>query len=373
MMRLTGEQHAHYRKLLAPPLRRTRVEALTKDMARLAETETASWPVAENLDLWEYVRRIMQKFAVEFLFGGISEQSSMVTELGCRMMERKWDWRTIALPLNVPITPYGQVVREAEVLERCLLAWTTTKRGHRDERDIASMIVNSRDAGGNPADDAAIIAQLPSLFGLSAEGGQSVLTWTLLLLTQHPNIATQLRDELSNKLGGSSPSLDRAGELPYLDAVVKEAMRVLPPVPLQFRVALQDTTIAGQDMPRGTRVVLNTFLTNRAAELYPDADVFRPERWFTISPSAFEFPVFGAGPHICPGYWFDSTAVKIALAAILMRFRLELVPNTRIDYQTQPTLRPRQRLGVILRRADGSAEEATPITGKIRDLVKLPQ
>jgi cytochrome P450 len=120
--------------------------------------------------------------------------------------------------------------------------------------------------------------------------------------------------------------------------------------------------------------VLNTYLTNRAPDLYPDGDLFRPERWFSISPTAFEYPVFGAGPHICPGFWFDSTAVKIALAAILTRFRLELPASIRVDYQTQPTLRPRQRLGVMLRPAKEDSPPPAPpaLSGKIRDLFKLP-
>ncbi|MGH6676534.1 MAG: cytochrome P450, partial [Xanthobacteraceae bacterium] len=239
--------------------------------------------------------------------------------------------------------------------------------------DIASIMANGRDPGGNPLDHAAIMAQLPSLFGLSSEGGQSVLTWTLLLLMQHPHVAAQLRDELASKLGGTSPSLDRAGDLPYLDAVVKEAMRVLPPVPLQFRVAQRDTSIAGQEMPNGTRAVLNTFLTNRAPDLYPEGDMFRPERWLTIDPNAFEFPVFGAGPHICPGFWFDTAAVKIAVAAIFARYRMDLPAGTQIDYSTQPTLRPRRRVDVVLHRADGRMKPPPPVTGKIRELIKLPQ
>jgi cytochrome P450 len=82
--------------------------------------------------------------------------------------------------------------------------------------------------------------------------------------------------------------------------------------------------------------------------------------------------VFSAGPHSCPGYWFGSTAVKIALAAILTRYRLALAPDTRIDYRVQPTMRPLQSVRVLLHPQDG-ALKATPISGKIRDLVKLPQ
>jgi cytochrome P450 len=180
-----------------------------------------------------------------------------------------------------------------------------------------------------------------------------------------------LLDELRSKLGGAAPSLDTAGDLPYLDAVVKEAMRILPPVPLQMRVAQNDATIAGHPVPHRTRVILNTFLTCRMPELYPEGDVFKPERWSTITPSAFEWPVFSGGPHSCPGYLFGLTGVKIAVAAILTRYRIELPPGSRIDYQVQPTMRPLQRVPIVLHRQDG-AFAATPISGKIRDLVKFP-
>ena len=371
LTRTTGYRHAHYRKLLTPPLRKTGVNELPESMARLAEAEVASWPAGETLDLCEYPRRLMRSFAVELLFGGASEQAYLIADLVSRLMEGKWGWTAFAFPINLPTTSYGRIVRASELLERRLLEWAGNKRGQVDVHDLASIIVNSPDADGNPSDDAAIVGQIPSLFAAAFEAGQSALTWTLLLLMQHPRVAGELLDELRNKLGGTSLSLSDAGDLPYLDAVVRESMRIIPPVPLQIRVAQCDTMIFGHHMPRGTRVMLNTFLTNRMPDLYPDADVFRPERWFTIAPTAFEFPVFSGGPHGCPGYWFGSTAVKVALAAILTRYRLALAPNARVDYRVQPTMRPLQSVPVVLHPQDG-AFTATPISGRIRSLVKFP-
>jgi cytochrome P450 len=190
---------------------------------------------------------------------------------------------------------------------------------------------------------------------------------------QHPRIAADLVDEFRDKLGSRLPSLDGVIELPLLDAVVKESMRILPPVPLQIRVAQCDTTIAGHDIPKGTRVMLNTFLTNRLPELYPEGDVFRPDRWFTIAPTALEFPVFSGGPHSCPGYWFGLTAIKVALTAILTRYRMSLPLHARIDYRVQPTMRPLQSVAALLHLQDGGKLPATPISGKIRNLVSFPQ
>jgi cytochrome P450 len=294
-------------------------------------------------------------------------------------MEDKWGSSAFAFRVNLPITSYGRIVRQSELLERRVLEWARIKRGQVDDGDLASLIVNSPDADGNPPSDATIVGQIPSLFAAAFEAGQSALTWTLLLLAQYPRVAAQLLDELRHKAGGKMSSkmsgtglaLSAAGDLSYLDAVVKESMRVLPPVPFQIRVAQCDTKILGFPVPKGARVILNTFLTNRMPQAYPDGNLFQPERWFTIAPTAFEFPVFSGGPHSCPGYWFGSTAVKVALAAILTRYRLVLAPNTRIDYRVQPTMRPLQRVHALLQPQDG-AFTATPIKGKIRDLVILP-
>jgi cytochrome P450 len=366
--RLTGERHAHYRKLIGQPLRRISIEALGERMARIADEETASWPVGERINLWERVRQMMQRFSVELLFGG-GEQAHAIAELAGRVTEHKWARSAVALPINLPFTARRRIVREADVLERRILRWVAEKRGRADERDLAAIVINSPDENGKPADDATIVAHIASLFALSSEGSQSVLTWTMILLAQHPKIAAMLAEELLEKVGGAPLPLAKAAKLAALDRVVKESMRLLPPVPLQIRVAQADTCIAGNHFPKRTRVILNTFLTNRMPDLYPEPESFRPERWSAIAPNSFEFPAFGAGPHICPGHWFGTAAVKVALAAILSRFRVEIPPGTRIDYRAQPTLRPRQRVDVLLHpAAGGNAPAPSPLTGTLRDL-----
>jgi cytochrome P450 len=369
LTRMTGRRHAHYRSVIAPALRKSSIDALTARMATLAQAEVATWPVGEPVELWELTRRLMRKMAIELLFGGDPE-GYRIADLVSRLMEGKWS-RGAFIPLNLPITPYGRIVRTAQVLERRLLDWIAGKRGARDEHDLGSLIINSPDADGTPPSDEAIAGQLPSLFAAASEASQSALTFALLLVSLHPNTAEELYDELRGRQDGAPPSLEEASALPSLDAVVKESMRILPPVPLQIRVAQADAAIAGQAVPRGTRVMLNTFLVNRMPDLYPDGDSFRPERWRSITPGAYEFPVFSAGPHACPGYWFGLASVKIALAAILTRYRIVLERDARIDYRVQPTMRPLNALRVTLEREAG-AGTAVPVTGTLLNLLKLP-
>ena len=90
LTRTTGRQHAHYRKLVAPPLRRASVNALAEKMARLAEAEVASWPAGSAIDVWEFPRRLMRSFAVELLFGGNSVHGYFIADAVSRLMEDKW-------------------------------------------------------------------------------------------------------------------------------------------------------------------------------------------------------------------------------------------------------------------------------------------
>jgi len=370
LTRMTGRRHAYCRSLIGPALRKASIDALTGRMAALAQAEIATWPVGEPVELWELTRRLMRKMAIELLFGGDAE-GYRIADLVSRLMEAKWS-RGAFIPLNLPLTPYGRIVRTAEVLERRLIDWIASKRGARDEHDLGSIIVNSPDADGTPPSDESIAGQLPSLFAAASEASQSALTFTLLLVALHPRMAAELYEELRGRQAGAAPSLEEASALACLEAAVKESMRILPPVPLQLRVAQADAAIAGYAVPKGTRVILNTFLVNRTPDRYPDGDSFRPERWRTITPSAYEFPVFSGGPHACPGYWFGLASVKIALAAILMRYRIVLERDTRIDYRVQPTMRPLNALHVMLDREAG-AGTAVPVTGTLLNLLKLPQ
>src|SRR5262245_3714506 len=110
LTRMTGQRHAHYRKLLAPPLRKPNVEALAQSMAKIAQAEVESWQPGEGGDLWDYSRRLMWRFAVGLLLGGPSKQADAIADKVSRLMEHKWGWGAF-VPINLPFTPYGRIVR----------------------------------------------------------------------------------------------------------------------------------------------------------------------------------------------------------------------------------------------------------------------
>lgn len=365
-----GRRHAHYRDLLSQPLRKPIVDAGGQEMARLAEEFVDKWPVARPFDLRRHGRSLIRNLLIGLLFGDDREHGYAIADLVDKRVLFKWSLGALACPFNLPFTPYGRMIRQSDAIERGITEWAGCKRGHLDNRDFLSIIVNNPDENGNRPTDATIVGHVPSLFVAGYDTCQTALIWTLVLLAQHPRVARDLADELEG-LDGTPLSMDALRDLPLLDAVIKESMRLLPPVPMQVRRASHPTSLGDYPVPERTRVVLSAFVINRLPDLYPDPDRFKPERWATIRPSVFEYAIFSAGPRICPGQWFGLNVLKVSLAAILSRFRVALEPNMRIDYEIQPTLSPRSAVPAMLK-SKQDAFVSTPIGGGISRLIQFP-
>ncbi len=366
-----GHEHEHLRRQLLPPLRRKSINGRGAELANLAADEVESWPLNEPIDLWEHSRRMLQTLAIGMFFGNDRARGVPIAETNCRWMTSTWSLKVNLCPVNLAGTPFNRMLRDAESLEQGILDWIAAAGSEFDGNDFLSILATGPGPWDKPRTASNIAEQIPSLLLASIETCQDALIWTLVLLDQHPQIARDLLDELQGRLAGALPSLDRIADLPLLDAVIKESMRLLPPAPQQFRVALEDVTLAGFPLPRRTAVVLSPFLTNRNPDLYPDPDRFKPERWARIDPSSYEYFVFSGGPRICPGSSFAFAALKASIASILTRCRVCISPGTRIDYRVSVTLSPRRGIPATLHRQD-SAFAAAPIRGRIRDLVQFP-
>lgn len=368
LISLNGRRHAYYRRLLSGPIGPARVEALSGDMGALADEVVAAWPVDEPVDLWRLARTLMQTVALSTLFGGDVARCWPVAEIANARAAFAWTPAALACPINAPFTPYGRMRRESEALEAGVLDWSASRRGATDVNDLFSLIVNSPREDGAPPDPALIAGLAPTAMLTVYHTCQTALIWTLVLLAQHPGAAARLAEEVRSALADDAPSLATVGRLTWLDQVVKESLRILPPVPLQSRSAHYDTVLAGWPMRARSRVLLSAFHTNRAPELYPDPEHFRPERWNGLDPSPFEFAVFSAGPRNCPGQAFGVTLVKLALAAIVSRWRIEIRPGARIDYRVRITMAPRAPIPARLRPQDRMYKH-TPLSGAYVRLV----
>jgi cytochrome P450 len=361
--RLRGAKHAHYRRLLAPPLSKPSVAGMSPEMAAIAVRNVESWPRDRPIDFMALAGDLMQDFAISLLFGADRERALPIANMINDAAAAAWPF---------PGRAYLKWLRTAPKLERAINAWADEKRGEINPKDIFSVLVNNPNEYGQPPDQETVGGIVTFAFGAAYETCQNALAWTLVLLAQHPTIAAALTEEIDHATGGGPPTIDRIGALPLLDGTVKEGMRLFPPVPLQFRRSLADTELGNVPIPAGMRVLSSVYLINRDPELYRLPNSFMPERWRDLTRSSFEYPVFGAGERMCPGALFGNQMVKIALAAILSSHRVELAPQSRIDYRSAITLTPYPGVPVVLRERAAMVVEAPPLSGSIHELVDLP-
>jgi cytochrome P450 len=367
LVSLNGPRHAYYRRLISSPLRTASIDEMGDDIGELVAKAVAGWTPGEA-DLWPLAQDLMRSVAVALLFSG---DQALGRELGDRVRHFCAESKSARVNINkagFPGRAFSRLMQRAEEIERCALEMAAAKRGHAGGRDLVSLIVNSPDETGAPPTRDAIAGHIPILFASSYETCQTVLSWSLLLLAQHPEVASALAAEIGTALNGATPTLSRVRSLPLLNGVVKESLRLLPPVPYQVRISASPTTLGEHEVPPGTHVLISAFLTNRDDRVFAAPDRFLPERWLGINPSAFEYLSFSGGPRACPGFAFGTSIVKVALAAILSRFRFAMRPGADIDYSVDITLVPKNGLPGILSEADGRWS-AAPVRGRLLNLV----
>lgn len=166
------------------------------------------------------------------------------------------------------------------------------------------------------------------------------MAFFIVMINRHPHVVEKLRKELKNKLGmdgtGSKiPSMEELKQLTYLEAAIRENLRLNPPVAVSGRTARADTVLCdGTFVAKGTRISLVTYAQARQKSLWgEDAAEFNPDRWIDpatgnlITVSAYKFSTFFAGPRTCLGLNFAMMEMKMTLAVLLSKFNLKTVQN----------------------------------------------
>jgi cytochrome P450 len=176
----------------------------------------------------------------------------------------------------------------------------------------------------------------------------ALLAWVLHLLGEHPAVMARARAEVDGVLGAAEPTAASVEHLEYLDAVIKEALRLYPPIHVGNRIVNDDAVIAGYQLQAGTRLMASIYLTHRDERFWDAPAEFRPERFAREAerPAAFTYVPFGGGPRVCIGATFAQVEAKVVLGRILQQFDLSST-GRRVHAYMGATLEPHP--GVFLR------------------------
>ncbi len=233
----------------------------------------------------------------------------------------------------------GRRLREARASIDRICRGVVTARRQRGVEEGDDDLLGLLLAAGLSDDD--VRDELVTMVVAGHETVAAALTWTLWLLARHPEAQSRLREEVRSS-AARAPRRD-SGELPWTRAVVDEALRLYPPAWVLTRRASQPDLLAGQPVPAGTLAIISPWLVHRRAASWPDADVFRPERFLDQGTAArADYLPFGLGPRLCIGRDFALVELTVLLAELLREHRVAVPEGAgTIEREVFVTVRPR--------------------------------
>lgn len=370
VLMLDGPEHLRHRRLLLPPFHGERMQRYGEAMLSLTDACIDHWKVGERFPLHPDMQDVTLSVIIRTVFG---------FELGPRFEEFRTRMKRIlklgATPTLLvpalrkdlgPRSPWGAFRRALASGDDYLLGEIRDRRrtGHRGD-DILSLLLDARDEEGKPMSDAELRDELVTLLVAGHETTATALAWAVRWTLATPGLLARVRKEIDDacaKHGLTRLDPARAAELPLVDAIAREAMRLNPVIPLVGRVTEKPVRIANFDLPAGTPIVCSIVLAQRRPEVYPDPLRFDPDRFLHKKFTPSEMFPFGGGLRRCIGMAFALYEMRIVLARIFERAELTLAPTRPIRVQRRSiTLMPSDGLFVRLerRRAPSKINDAS--------------
>ena len=316
LLLLDEDEHLRTRKLMLPPFHGEAVKRYAAVMAKIAAAEVDTWPANEPFATRPSMQRITLEVILRTVFGiDEAERLERLRTLLAAVMEQNpaylwFEWSRVDLG---PRSPYGRYLRLRDRTDAILFDEIARRRKdpRTDERvDVLSLLVRA----GLP--DRALRDELMTLLLAGHETTATGLAWACERLVRHPEAMARAREDEA-----------------YLDATVKEVLRIRPVVLDVARVVGAPATVAGFDIEPGTMVVPAIAPVQRAGDVWPDPERFDPERFFNGSPAPYSWIPFGGGVRRCLGAAFAQLEMKVVLKTILDRAELAPPPDARPEAQ----------------------------------------
>lgn len=360
-----GESWFWQRRLAQPVFHQKRINGYGEVMVQYTDRMIQSWRDGEVHDIHADMMRLTLQIVMKCIFNAnVDEGEAKVVanalDVAMHWFESKrrqnflaWEW--FPRPENVQ---YRHAIAE---MDKAIYNLIRERRSSTDRpNDLLSMLMEARDEDtGEQMDDKLLRDELATLMLAGHETTANALSWTWMLLAQHPEVRQKLQTELDQVLQGRLPTIDDIRNLPYTEQVIKESMRLYPPVSIFGREALHDCTIGDYEVQQGTVITISQWTMHRHPKYFDNPEGFQPERWteaFEKSLPRGVYIPFGDGPRICIGQGFARMEAVLLLATIAQRFALDLEAGFPITPQPSITLRP--EYGIKVRLKDLSAAAA---------------
>lgn len=343
LLLLDGERHRRERRVLARALHGDRMETYESLIMEATERDLETWPVATPFAVWPHMQQVTLEVILRAVFG-VAPGDELER---LRAPLRRFLTDAVSITILNPawrkdlgrFSPWGRFVRLRAAVDRLVEGEIARRRTAPDleaRTDVMSVLIQARDENGDGLSDDALRDELITMLLAGHDTTATGIAWAIDLLVHHPPVLDRLTEAVTD------------GEDDYLDAVVREVLRLRPVVPDAGRTLTRPATIGGWLVPAGVTVVPSILLLHRRGDLYPRALEFRPERFLQDAHDVQNWIPFGGGLRRCIGAGLANLELRVVLRSVVRR--MQLCPADRRPARPRRravTLAPRTGVRVI--------------------------
>jgi cytochrome P450 len=346
-----GDLWRRQRRLAQPSFQGDQIEKYAAGMTAAAQNMVAGWKVGETRDIHAEMTRLTMEIAAQVFLGtSVVDKSDRVGQAMQTVIEHFASILILVPGHSWLPTPgnfrFRRACRDLDAVIYETIA-LRRKEGRTDGADLLSRLLAARDEDGSQMTDLQLRDELVTLFLAGHETTAIALSFCFYLMALNPEVEAKVVAEVDEVLQGQPATAAHLPRLRYVDWVLKETMRLYPPVPSIGREALEDYEVMGYRIPKGGQVSFAQWVVQRDSRWFDDPLKFRPERWdndlIRKIPRCSYFP-FGEGPRICIGNMFAMMEAVLSVATVVQHYRLAPVPGYVLDILPSVTLRPRHGL-----------------------------
>lgn len=349
---LDEDRHLEQRKLLLPCFHGERIHGLVNAMSEIVAREIETWPTEKPIELHPRLQHLTLEVILQTVFGvtpggGFDRLSALVTEL-LGFGDSPISMHPAAQRVTRRFGPMRRLMRCLDQIDGLIVELVrqrveTALAGADDSRDVLAALLASRHSDGSPMSMSEVRDELMTALFAGYTTTAAQLAWSFERIARTPDVQAGLQTELDAGSGDA-----------YMTATVQEILRMRPPLPnLEPRITKRAIEIDGFTYPAGIVLLISAYLVHHDPAIYPEPEVFRPERFIATPPGTYTWLPFGGGRRRCLGASFAMQEIKLVLRAVLDRY--EVVPCT---HQSEPVRRrsvafiPANGARVVLRPRD---------------------
>jgi cytochrome P450 len=349
----SGTLHQQRRRLMAQAFVPKALAGYLPRMEKITHQYLAKWEEWGEMTWYPQLRNYTFDIASILLIG--TETGSETAALS--QIFQTWTEGLFSIPLNLPWSRFGKAMRCRQLLLDKIEEIVRRRQQENTPRnDALGLLLEARDEEGNGLTLEELKDQVLLLLFAGHETVTSSLASLCLLLAQHPEAIAKLREEQQQVGYSDSLTMDLLKQMTYLEQVVKEVLRKVPPVGGGFRRVVNSCEFNEYQIPEGWMILYQINQTHHDEAVYPHPEAFDPDRFGVDraedKQKPFSFVPFGGGVRECLGKAFALLVMRVFATHLVRDYRWELLPDQDLELVTVPTPHPRDGLRVQFRRRD---------------------